>query len=280
MSVTPVEASAPRRTPSALVVPRREVVALTAFFVLVAVIYAWIVQTSIEGLTFKPEFKGAYGTLADAFVHGQLNLRVSPPDGLLALSDPYDPRVVGGVGRGARGGFDLAVALGRGVVGPLSRRSRPADVRAARPSRCVRPTVDVLQRCALRLPFELGSKYQLAGVNQADYAPFTFAFLKPGLFYYLLGPPRLEPLFPFVALGPPPLFPGDLPQGYVKSEPTAGLLPTTPFLVILALLPVAARRWNRRLRAVPSRSSGCAWRSCCSPPARCGRRPSGMSWTS
>lgn len=32
-----------------------------------------------------------YDLLADAFVHGQLHLRIKPAPELLALSDPYDP---------------------------------------------------------------------------------------------------------------------------------------------------------------------------------------------
>ncbi|MCW2985755.1 MAG: hypothetical protein JWR63_3325 [Conexibacter sp.] len=372
----------------------RGVIVLIGFFALVAAFYAWIIGTSIEGFDHNPAYGGAYGHLADAFVHGQLNLRVSPPDGLLALPDPYDPaandpfrgqgfqdlilyngkvyiywgpvpalllfvplQLLGGfmveglatllvcfggfvfsvltlrflarrflprtpgwalwagmialavcnvvpfilrraghsevaIGSGLCFGF-LAIWLfvtgwygdqvsarrlaGASLALGLAIGSRMswvvlavvpvavvlwlwrADRRADR-ARLTAALLGPLAACGSLLmlynlarfgsPVELGAKYQLAGVNQAEYAPFTFGFLKPGLFYYLLEPPRLEPLFPFVALGPPPLYPGDLPHGYIRAEPTAGLLPTTPFLLILALLPAAWRRWEPRLRRI------------------------------
>jgi hypothetical protein len=99
-------------------------------------------------------------------------------------------------------------------------------------------------------PFELGTKHQLAGFDQRHYPPFDVRFLGPGLFYYVLEPPRLEALFPFVSLGPPPTFPWKLPPGYQSSEMTAGLLSMTPIVASLVLLPVAARRWDADLRRI------------------------------
>jgi hypothetical protein len=100
-------------------------------------------------------------------------------------------------------------------------------------------------------PLELGSKYQLAGYPQNQYPPYTPAYLAPGLFFYLIEPPHLTPLFPFLALGPPPGYPGSLPAGYLPlAEPTAGLLPTAPIVLLLVLLPVACRRWGPELRRI------------------------------
>jgi hypothetical protein len=101
-------------------------------------------------------------------------------------------------------------------------------------------------------PFELGSKYQLAGYRQTDYAMFTPAFLAPGLFFYVLEPPHLTPLFPFLALGPPPNYPGTLPPGYISywGEPIAGVLPASPVLLLLFLIPLMWRGWSQDLRRI------------------------------
>jgi hypothetical protein len=99
-------------------------------------------------------------------------------------------------------------------------------------------------------PFELGARYQLAGFDQQGYAPFDARFLGPGLFYYLLEPLTPEALFPFVTMGPAPYYPWSLPSGYQQSEPTSGLLPMVPIVLVLALLPFRARGWDRTLRTI------------------------------
>jgi hypothetical protein len=54
------------------------------------VFYFWTAATSVP-MSFKPASGGYYGMLADALRHGDLALRIKPPQGLLDLPNPYDP---------------------------------------------------------------------------------------------------------------------------------------------------------------------------------------------
>lgn len=65
---------------------------LAPFFVLIFIFYLWTVSSGhLSVLNFSKEAKGYHGYMADAFLHGQLNLRIDPSPELLALEDPYDP---------------------------------------------------------------------------------------------------------------------------------------------------------------------------------------------
>ncbi|MDX6715797.1 MAG: hypothetical protein QOH30_2355 [Baekduia sp.] len=99
-------------------------------------------------------------------------------------------------------------------------------------------------------PLEFGQKYQLSGFDQTHRALGHLSYLAPGLFYYVLLPPRLLATFPFLGLGPPPKYPWGLPADYTGVEMTAGVLPTIPLLAGLVLLPWVARRWDPGLRAI------------------------------
>jgi hypothetical protein len=390
-----VEARRPRRA-HAIPAPRRETLALFAFFALVGAFYVWIVWTSLPGFRFDRLHSGPYGWLGDALAHGQLNLRYPEvPQGFRDLPDPFDPRATfsyrweqhlhdlsyndgklyiywgvvpalllfaplrlagiwmyqglaviilcfGGlvfsvltlrflvrrflprtptwalwvgqltlafgnavpfmlrrpehsevaIGGGLCFGFLAVWLLLSGWYGPtmslrrlcgaslaagLAVGSRPTWVIIAivpavmaiiawRSGREERARIGLalvapLAICGSLLmaynvarfgsPLELGSKYQLAGYRQNQYAAYTPAYLAPGLFFYLLEPPHLTPLFPFFALGPPPSYPGTLPNGYVPfGEPTAGVLPTAPIVLLLVLLPLAVGRWGSALRRV------------------------------
>ncbi len=93
-------------------------------------------------------------------------------------------------------------------------------------------------------PLEVGTKYQLAGIDQHTAHYGDLSYLVPGAWYYLMSPPRPSVLFPFLLLTPPPVsYPATLPAGYEAFELTGGLLPMTPFLVFLAALPWL---WRRR----------------------------------
>jgi len=84
---------------------------------------------------------------------------------------------------------------------------------------------------------EFGSTYQLAGVNMQLYDRFALDRVAPGLFSYLLAPPRLDAVFPFAHLDA--AHTGVLPDFYVAGiEPVAGLLPTTPFVALALAAPV------------------------------------------
>ncbi len=59
---------------------------------LVLALYAWTAATSAGTFPTELSLKGRdyYNHLTDAFLHGQIALRVEPPAKLLALEDPYD----------------------------------------------------------------------------------------------------------------------------------------------------------------------------------------------
>jgi len=70
--------------------------ALSFFFLFfsIFIFYLWAASSKYgQAFVFKlsPEAQGYHHFMADAFLHGQLNLRTEPPKELLALSDPYDP---------------------------------------------------------------------------------------------------------------------------------------------------------------------------------------------
>ncbi|WP_445148483.1 hypothetical protein [Baekduia sp. Peel2402] len=97
---------------------------------------------------------------------------------------------------------------------------------------------------------EFGLTYQLAGVDVTARDSFSLSYLLPGLWYYLVAPPRLAPLFPFVQLPPPPLYPGKVPAVYDGVEQTGGLLVLAPLVLLLVAAPFRARRMEPALRAV------------------------------
>lgn len=67
---------------------RRTWGAIGAVVALVLGLYVW---TGLTSDLHPPPRTDAYNRLADAFLHGQLHLRVRPDPGLLQLPDPYDP---------------------------------------------------------------------------------------------------------------------------------------------------------------------------------------------
>jgi hypothetical protein len=97
---------------------------------------------------------------------------------------------------------------------------------------------------------EFGLAYQLAGVDVTARDSFSLSYLLPGLWYYVIAPPRLVPLFPFVELPPPPYYPGHVPAVYDGVEPTGGLLVLAPILLLLVVAPFRARAMEPALRAV------------------------------
>ncbi len=99
-------------------------------------------------------------------------------------------------------------------------------------------------------PLEVGTKYALAGFNQHTAHFGDTSYVAPGVWYYLLVPPRLSILLPFLQISPPPeSYPGTLPANYQAFELTAGLLPMAPILVFLGALPWI---WRRRPKLLGS----------------------------
>lgn len=64
-----------------------------SFLVLVFLFYAWTAASSGNPFRFESmtQLGDLYNQLVDGFLKGRLSLGVSPPDGLLRLTDPYDP---------------------------------------------------------------------------------------------------------------------------------------------------------------------------------------------
>ena len=71
----------------------RHALGTATLFTGILLFYLWTVSSDVApfrfSLTRSPA--GRHGMLADAFLHGQLSLRISPSPALLALEDPYDP---------------------------------------------------------------------------------------------------------------------------------------------------------------------------------------------
>jgi hypothetical protein len=96
-----------------------------------------------------------------------------------------------------------------------------------------------------RDPLEFGLRYQIAGADYRGAVPAR-ENLAPGLFYLLLCPPDLDPVFPFVRLVMRPV--SQLPQRYFL-EPIAGAFILCPLVAAALAIPL----WLRR---IPNRPAG------------------------
>jgi hypothetical protein len=93
-------------------------------------------------------------------------------------------------------------------------------------------------------PVEIGTKYQLNGGSYGAHWG-SLGYIPPGIWSYLLAPPRLSVVFPFLSMVWPTLsYPLGLPAHYSPtSEQTAGLIPMAPIVIFIVALP-----WARRCR--------------------------------
>ncbi len=100
-------------------------------------------------------------------------------------------------------------------------------------------------------PADFGSKWALAGIEQSKYRFDQLSYVPPGVFSYLLLPPRPALTFPHVFLMSDTSYPLALPYQYAGSatgppaEPVGGLLPEAPITLLLAALPLWWRRRDR-----------------------------------
>lgn len=144
---------------------------------------------------------------------------------------------------GIRGGARLAVALGAPFV--------VAGLLAA-----------AYNFARFESPTEFGQRYQLAGIEVREKEAFKASFLAPGLYNYVVAPPRPSFAFPYLQLPPPPSFPGELPDGYdgttQPAEPTGGLLPMLPIVVFALALPLVWRRARAHARGPAAATAGIA----------------------
>ncbi len=94
-------------------------------------------------------------------------------------------------------------------------------------------------------PLQYGTKFQLGH----EYAYLLhwgeLSYVPPGLWSYLIAPPKLSVLFPFIVFIAPQIsYPASLPAEYLPiSEGTGALLPLTPVAFFLLALPWV---WRRR----------------------------------
>jgi hypothetical protein len=94
-------------------------------------------------------------------------------------------------------------------------------------------------------PLQYGTEYQINGISTYTAHFGELGYLSPGLWAYLIAPPRLSVLFPFLLINYPQVsYPLALPAHYISiSEETGGLLSTAPIAVLLVALPWL---WRRR----------------------------------
>ncbi len=178
-------------------------------------------------------------------------------------------------------GASLCLGLsvgGRISLAPLCLVVIPAALylirRRDEPYRILVPLLAPLAVCAVLLAAynaarfgsitQFGSSYQIATVNTNTRAAGQLSYLPPGLFSYLLIPPRLALTFPHVFLASAAQYPFPFPHGYQGSpsdpyvEPAGGLLPTAPITLLLLLLPTLWRRSPPGQRRVWLVASGLA----------------------
>jgi hypothetical protein len=128
-------------------------------------------------------------------------------------------------------------------------------LRATRPRRGLLLTLGVpLGVCLLLLfaynqarfhsPLQYGAIYQINGLEAFNGRFGEISYLGPGLWAYLIAPPRLNVLFPFFVINYPEVsYPLTLPAHYGLSEETGGLLTMAPISIFLVGLPWL---WRRR----------------------------------
>jgi hypothetical protein len=94
-------------------------------------------------------------------------------------------------------------------------------------------------------PLQYGAIYQINGVSTYEAHLGELGYLPPGLWSYLIAPPRLSAIFPFLQIVYPQIsYPLSLPAHYAPlSEETGGLLAMAPIALFLVGLPWM---WRRR----------------------------------
>jgi uncharacterized membrane protein (GlpM family) len=160
-----------------------------------------------------------------------------------------------GLAFASRPPMGIGVVLALGALYLLRRSGRLADrpalVRFAAllvaPAAACIVAVAIYNAVRFGAPSDFGTTKMLAGSKQDRF--FSFAYVPPGLWLYLLYPVRLVAAFPFFWANLPHV-PFPHTSGYDASERTAGLLPTVPFIALLVLARPALRRAPDALRGV------------------------------
>ena len=104
-------------------------------------------------------------------------------------------------------------------------------------------------------PTDVGLHWQLAGAEQLHYKVRDIAWLWPGMYDYLLAPPRIALTFPHIFLMAWPHFPftnfPPTPASYTGVEPTGGVVPTAPIVLFIGVIGLLWRRRSAVGEAVP-----------------------------
>jgi hypothetical protein len=98
-------------------------------------------------------------------------------------------------------------------------------------------------------PLQYGAIYQINGISTYTAHFGDLSFVAPGLWAYLIAPPRLSVIFPFLTIVYPQLsYPLSVPAHYAPlSEETGGLIAMAPIASFLVALPWI---WRRRPAAL------------------------------
>jgi hypothetical protein len=149
----------------------------------------------------------------------------------------------------------VAVAIWRSNRLPSARRRRTVIALLAPVAACI-ALIGAYNAQRFGSPAQFGVKYVLAGIDQAVKPLDELAYVVPGVYNFVLAPPRLALTFPHVFLPPPPNYPGTLPAGYagtpsLGAEPTGGVIPMAPIVLFIAALPLLWRRRDKIGREVP-----------------------------
>ena len=85
-------------------------------------------------------------------------------------------------------------------------------------------------------PLEFGMKYQLASWNIRTMKGYQLSFVPPGMYCYFIFPYLVDGRFPYFHTKPF-FYPWKLPEGYIGGFDIAGVFLTSPFILIIFLLP-------------------------------------------
>jgi hypothetical protein len=111
---------------------------------------------------------------------------------------------------------------------------------------------------------QFGEPYQLASIDTEHKSTGDLAYIPPGVFSYLLIPPRVAITFPHFFLMTVAEYPGPFPPGYAGSDPTVpvepagGMFPTMPITLLLLCLPGLWLRSRRDRRPALLAATGLA----------------------
>ena len=95
---------------------------------------------------------------------------------------------------------------------------------------------------------DFGTSHVLGGYDHSRLLFSSLSYVPPNAYYYLLQPLVLSAVFPFLTFNQFP-WPWDVPGTYITSEPVAGLVWTSPWLLVAVIASIGTfmcrARWRR-----------------------------------